>query len=284
MSSQEKNILVDGLNVHYWEAGEGQSRALLLIHGGVGDAKLHWQPVLPILAETFHVLAPDLPGFGGSAALPVNRTDVLLHWIKSFIDAHQLEQVVLVGNAFGALVVRLFAAANPKYAPAVILINGGGVPDLPGFFKVVDKIPGLSTIIFARFGKMMSNPGALQRLIHIKPVLTDSFYATARSASRPFSRMMQMLVSSGIPSERTPLVPTLILWGIEDTFTPSSDREAIKASIPGAVLTEIADCGHMPQLETPDVFSWQITTFLEKLSRPPTVAKAGPKVLRKLSG
>ncbi len=284
MTSQEKNILVDGLNVHYWEAGEDQVRVLLLIHGGVGDAKLHWEPVLPLLAETFHILAPDLPGFGGSEALPVNRTDTLLHWIKSFIDAHQLEQVVLVGNAFGALIVRLFAAANPKYAPAVILINGGGVPDLPVFFKLVEKIPGLSTIIFAQFGKMMTNPGALQRLIHIKPVLTENFYATARNASRPFSRMMQMLVSSGIPFERTPLVPTLILWGVEDTFTHPEEREAIKASIPGSVLTEIAGCGHMPQLETPDVFSWQITTFLDKLARPPSANKAGPKLLRKLSG
>jgi pimeloyl-ACP methyl ester carboxylesterase len=182
------------------------------------------------------------------------------------------------------MLVRLFAAANPKYAPAVILINGGGVPELPGFFKIVDKIPGLSTIVFAQFGKMTTDPGALQRLIHIKSVLTDDFYAASKTAARPFSRMMQMLVSSGIPSERTPLVPTLILWGIEDTFTPPGDREAIKASIPGAVLTEIADCGHMPQLETPDVFSWQITTFLEKLSRPAAVAKMGPKLLRKLSG
>jgi pimeloyl-ACP methyl ester carboxylesterase len=284
MSPQEKNIRIDGLNVHYWEDGEDQSRALLLIHGGLGDARLHWEPVLPILAETFHVLAPDLPGFGGSESLPVNRTDVLLHWIKTFIDIHQLEQVVLIGNAFGAMIVRLFAAANPKYAPAVILINGGGVPDLPGFLKLVQKIPGLSTVIFNQFGKMMTNPTALQRLVHIKLVLTDSFYADAKNASHAFGRMMQMLVSSGIPAERTPLVPTLILWGVEDTLTPSADREAIKASIPASVLTEIADCGHMPQLETPDVFSWQITTFLDRLARPSTATKAGPKLLRKLSG
>jgi len=284
MSVQEKSILVDGLNVHYWEAGEGNTRALLLIHGGLGDAKLHWEAALPMLAETFHVLAPDLPGFGQSQLLPVRRTDVLLHWIKSFIDAHKLEQVVLVGNAFGALLVRLFAASNPKYAPAVILINGGGVPDLPTFFKWVEKIPGLSTLIFAQFSRMTTNPSALQRLIHIKSVLTDSFYAGAKESSPAFGRMMQMLVSSGIPSERTPLVPTLILWGVEDTFTPAGDSEAIKASIPGSVLTEIADCGHMPQLETPDVFNWQITTFLDKLARPATATKVGPKMLRKLSG
>src|SRR5258708_34196145 len=105
MTIAEKNILVDGLNVHDWEEGQGHARGALLIHRGVGDAKLHWEPALPILAETFHILAPDLPGFGGSESLPVNRTDVLLHWIKSFIDAHHLEQVVLIGNAFGALLV-----------------------------------------------------------------------------------------------------------------------------------------------------------------------------------
>lgn len=284
MSVQEKTILVDGLNVHYWEAGQDNPRAVLLIHGGLGDAKLHWETVLPLLGENFHALAPDLPGFGSSQSLPTQRTDVLLHWIKAFIDAHELEQVVLIGNAFGALLVRLFAAANPKYAPAVILVNGGGVPDLPMVFKWIDKIPGLSNIVFAQFGRMMTNPGALQRIIHIKPVLTEAFYTSVKSSSGSFSSMMKMFVTSGVPSERTPIVPTLILWGVEDTFTPSGERDAIKDSIPGAVVTEIADCGQMPQLETPDVFSWQVTMFLDKLTRPQSASKAGPKMLRKLSG
>lgn len=284
MSVHELDVYVDGLKVHYWEAGQGNTRTLLLIHGGIGDAKLHWETVLPILGETFHVLAPDLPGFGGSDVLPVMRTDVLLHWLKSFIDLHNLEQVVPVGNAFGALVARLFAAGNPKYVPAVILINGGGVPDLPAFFKWVERIPVVNKLVFAQFGKMATTTDALNRLIHIKPILTMSFYADAKSAAPAFSRMMQMLVGSGIPSEQTPRVPTLVLWGIEDSFTAPGDREAIKASIPGATVTEIADCGHMPQLEAPDVFAWQISTFLDKISRPPTAGSVGPKLLRKLSG
>ncbi len=284
MTVQEKTILVDGLNVHYWEAGQGQPRTLLLIHGGMGDAKLHWEPVLPLLGETFHVLAPDLPGFGSSQPLPNKRTDVLLHWIKAFIDTQKLEQVVLVGNSLGALLVRLFAASNPKYAPAVILINGGGVPDYPPIFKMFEKIPGLSSLIFAQLGRMATNPTALQRHIHIKSVLTSEYLAAAKAAAPAFGRTLQLLVTSGIPAERTPLVPTLILWGVEDTFTPPADREAIKSSIPGSSLTDISECGHMPQLETPDVFVWQITTFLEKLSRPQSASGSGPKLLRKLSG
>ncbi len=284
MNLTEKEILVDGLKVHYWEAGSETNPALLLIHGGMGDALLHWEQVLPMLAETFHVLAPDLPGFGGSQSLPVMRTDVLLHWIKLFIDLHHLEQVVLVGNSLGALIVRLFAASNPKYAPAVILVNGGGIPDMPRIFKVVERIPVLSRWFFSQFGKMATKPDSLNRIIFIKTVLSDHFFTVANTAVPAFSRMIQMLVSSGILSEQTPRVPTLILWGVEDTFTSPGDREAIKASIPGATLTEIADCGHMPQLEAPDVFTWQITTFLDKLTRPQTAANVGPKLLRKLSG
>lgn len=284
MSVHELDVYVDGLKVHYWEAGKGNSRTLLLIHGGMGDAKLHWEAALPILGENFHVLAPDLPGFGGSQLLPIMRTDVVLHWLKSFIDLHQLEQVVPVGNSFGALVARLFAAANPKYVPAVILINGGGVPDLPAFFKWVERIPVVSGLVFSQFGKMATNPDSLNRLIHIKSILTDTFYVESKTAGPAFSRMLQMMVRSGVPSEQTPRVPTLVLWGVEDSFTAPGDREAIKASIPGATVTEIADCGHMPQLEAPDVFAWQISTFLDKISRPPSATAVGPKMLRKLSG
>lgn len=284
MTVSDKTILVDGLNVHYWEAGEGNSRVLLLVHGGIGDAKLHWEAALPILGETFHVLAPDLPGFGGSALLPVMRTDVLLHWVKSFLDSKGAEQAVVVGNSFGGLIVRLFASANPRYAPAVILVNGGGIPSMPGILKWAQKIPGLSKTLFSFFGNMATGKRTLNGLVADKALLTDAFYAESRAAASGFASLMQMLVSSGLPEAQMPLVPTLVLWGVEDGFAPLKEGEKVKASIPGSKLIEVAECGHMPQLEAPDVFAWQITNFLDDLARPKSTKPAGPKGLRNLSG
>jgi len=277
-------VQVDGLKVHYWEAGDPQGKALLLVHGGIGDAALHWDAVMPMLGENFRVLAPDLPGYGGSDSLPVMRTDVVLHWLKAFLDVMRVEQAVIVGNAFGGLIARLFAASSPQYVPAVILVNGGGVPDLPALLKLVQRIPALRTLVFSQFGKMATGKGMLKRMIHLETVLTDSFFQQAQLAAPAFAAMMQMLVSSGIPSTQTPLVPTLILWGVNDTFTPLHEGAAVKASIPGATLVEVSDCGHMPQLEAPDVFTWQVNTFLEKLARPPSSSRSGPKMLRNTSG
>jgi pimeloyl-ACP methyl ester carboxylesterase len=284
MSVSDKTIQVNALNVHYWEAGEGNTRTLLLIHGGIGDAKLHWEAALPILGETFHVLAPDLPGFGGSELLPVMQTDVLLHWLKSFLATKAVEQAVVVGNSFGGLIARLLAAANPKQAPAVILVNGGGIPTMPGLLKVAQKIPGLSNVLFSFFGTMATGKRTLKGLVANKTLLTDTFYADSRKAAAGFANLMQMLVSSGLPDAQVPLVPTLIMWGVEDGFAPLKEGEKIKASIPGSTLTQIADCGHMPQLEAPDVFAWQVTTFLDDLTRPKTSKPGGPKALRNPSG
>lgn len=284
MSVSDKTILVDGLNVHYWEAGEGNSRTLLLVHGGIGDAKLHWEAALAILGETFHVLAPDLPGFGGSALLPVMRTDVMLHWVKSFLDVKAVEQAVVVGNSFGGLIVRLFASANPRYVPALILVNGGGIPSMPPLLKFIQKVPGLSKTLFSFFGNMAMGKRTLKALVANKSLLTDDFYVDSRKAAVGFANLMQMLVSSGLPDAQMPQVPTLIMWGVEDGFAPLKEGEKIKASIPGSTLTQVADCGHMPQLEAPDVFAWQVTTFLDDLARPKTSKPSGPKVLRNLSG
>jgi len=115
-------------------------------------------------------------------------------------------------------------------------------------------------------------------------VLTDDFLKEVKSAAGGYARLMRMVVSSPMPKAQAPLVPTLILWGANDRVATLKEAEAIKASIPGAVLTEIADCGHMPQLETMDVFVWQINTFLEKLSRPTQPRRSGAKILPDLPG
>lgn len=75
------------------------------------------------------------------------------------------------------------------------------------------------------------------------------------------------LTTAGIPEKIDPLVPTLILWGVSDGFTSVDEAKTMKGQIPGAKLVEIEDCGHVPQLETVEVFAFQVSQFLSKLGR-----------------
>jgi len=284
METSDKLTRVNGLSVQFLEAGEGRPRTLLLIHGGIGDARLHWEPALAALAEDFHILAPDLPGFGKSDALPRMQTEAMLNWIKAFLESQAVEQAVVIGNSLGGLLARLFAAANPQVVPAVILMNGGGVPDLPGFFRLLERIPGVSQGIFYMLGKTATSPATLKTMFHTEARLTADFLKQAKAAGAGYARMMRMYVGSPMPVAQTPLMPTLILWGANDQLATLKEAEAIKASIPGSTLTEIADCGHMPQLETMDVFVWQVNTFLEKLRRPTQTNRPGAKMLPNIPG
>ncbi len=143
----------------------------------------------------------------------------------------------------------------------------------------LERIPGISNAIFYFLGNVGTSPNTVKRMFHDQDLLTDEFLKQIRAGRKGFTRMMRMLISSSMPKARSPLMPTLILWGADDQIATMSDAEAIKNSIPGAVLTEVADCGHMPQLETPDVFIWQVNTFLEKLSRPAKSNLPGPGIL-----
>jgi pimeloyl-ACP methyl ester carboxylesterase len=280
MTLNEKTVRIHDLNVNFLEDGQDNQRALLLIHGGIGSARQHWGVIMPTLAEDdFRVFAPDLPGFGKSDSLPKMRTSEMINWIKDFLDYHEIEQAVVVGNSFGGLLARLFAAAYPARVPALILLNGGGVPDMPGFMRILERIPGISTILFSLFGNIGTSPNTLKRMLHHQELLTDNFLREARAAKSGYSRLLRMFIGSPMPAEQVPIVPTLILWGTDDQMALLPEAEAIKDSIPGATLTEIKDCGHMPQLETSDVFIWQVNTFLEKLSRPIRGQQSSPGIL-----
>jgi pimeloyl-ACP methyl ester carboxylesterase len=279
MAPIEKTLTLNGLQVNYWEDGQEKARDILLIHGGIGNAAFHWKSIMPVLAETFHVYAPDLPGFGKSVPLPHRSTDALVRWLDDFMQVLGIEQAVVVGNSLGALIARLFAAANPQTVPAVVLVNGGAVPSIPPVLSTFARIPLISQLFFAQLGRMGTSPSTLKRMIHAPEVLTEAFTNDVRAANGGYTRLMRMLFASPMPLKQTPLVPTLILWGADDQLTSVSDAEAIKTSIPGSVLTTIAECGHMPQLETPDVFVWQVNTFLDNLSRPRQPSRSGPSIL-----
>lgn len=268
MTFDEKTITLNGRSVHYWQDGETNSRVLLLLHGGIGDADLNWLPGASALVEHFRVIAPDLPGFGKTDSLPTMSVDALLEWIKQFLDVLEIEQVALGGHAFGALLARLFAAANPTYVVALIMINGGTIPNIPPIMKALARFPLIGKGIFYLLARSTVSPNELPRLVHNKDVLNDEFVTKVQSNLSGFASMMHLLAVTPIPEKRTPPVPTLLLWGAEDEIVTLKEAERIKGALGDAMLSPVAGCANMPHIEEPEVFAWQVIQFIETRNRP----------------
>jgi pimeloyl-ACP methyl ester carboxylesterase len=269
MALKELTSTVNGATVRYWQDGEQQGRVLLLIHGGLTDAHKSWAGVMPTLADEYHVVAPDLPGFGKSTLLPDMQVSAVVEWLKGLLDTLGVEGAVVVGSSFGALYARLFAATYPSYVPAVILMNGGTIPDIPPLVRTLAGLPVIGKLLFnILIGGQASSRANLQRMVYVKDVLTSDFLKAAKQNTANFAHLLRMAALHPIPDKRNPMVPTLLLWGANDQEVNVEEAKRIQSSIPGAKLSEIDACGHLPQLETPDVFVWQVKQFLMELSRP----------------
>jgi pimeloyl-ACP methyl ester carboxylesterase len=261
----EQTIRIAGKTVHYWELGAEHARALLLLHG-IGDAHANWSGVMPTLAEHFHVIAPDLPGFGKSAPLVRSTIDGLLAWMQQLIEGLEREQMAIVGHSFGALLTRLYSAAYPRYVPAAVLVNGGTIPNVPAQLRWIGRLPVIGSSVFLSVAR--STLGKPEHMVVNAESMNADFAAQTLANLSGFATMMRLLTTQAIPEQRTPPVPTLLLWGAADGLTTLDEAERIKATIPGAQLSPIAGCGHLPQLEAPDVFAWQVVQFVENLNRP----------------
>lgn len=267
MPISEQLIDVKGNTVRYYEAGEPHQRSLLLLHGGFGDAWLHWSDVMTELEAEYHLIAPDLPGYGQSQPLPGLTIEKLLTWTLDLMQALGLEQTGIIGQSFGGLVGRLLAAQYPNRIPVLILVNGGVIPSVPGLARFLARTPGLGRFVFKRISGSTTSRSGLAGVFEDGDLLTDEFVQRVGANVDGLTTLMQALSASTIPEKRTPRIPVLLLWGEEDAITPRIVGEHIHRNIPDSKLSLIANCRHMPHLETQEIFIWQVRNFLEELTR-----------------
>lgn len=130
---------VKGLKMHYLTAGHGPS--LILLHG-YAETSLMWKPIIPLLAERFTVIAPDLPGIGDSA-IPAQGLDMK----SAAITIHDLAQVLgvqkaeVVGHDIGLMVAYAYAAQFPTEVTKLVLMDAF-LPGVPGWEPIYDN-PGI---------------------------------------------------------------------------------------------------------------------------------------------
>ncbi len=262
MTVSQQVLMIEGRQARYWIGGSGQP--LVLIHGNLGDARQHWQSCFQVLAPHFKIVAPELPGFGVSAPLPMPSYQSYLSWLQLLFDMLNLGGPLFVmGNSFGATLSRLFAAENIGYVSRLVLIAGGAVIDTTGCLKPVLRLPGLSASLFKLIRGQTYSPSGLKRSIYDESLLTPEFVSKAQAAAKGWTAAMQQIVTTTPPTLRTPTCPTLIMWGQQDRASSVENGQKIAAEISGARFVVIEQAAHLPQIEQPDEFHRQVLSFLQ---------------------
>jgi pimeloyl-ACP methyl ester carboxylesterase len=130
---------LDGVKLHYLTAGQGA--AVILLHG-YAESSLMWKPIIPLLAERFTVIAPDLPGIGDSSipadGLDMTTAAVRIHALALSLGIHSAQ---VVGHDIGLMVAYAYAAKFPAEVKKLVLMDAF-LPGVEGWESVYNN-PGI---------------------------------------------------------------------------------------------------------------------------------------------
>ncbi|HEX9032988.1 MAG TPA: alpha/beta fold hydrolase [Streptosporangiaceae bacterium] len=272
------------MRLHYHEAGpadgdDAGGLPVVLLHGG-GPGASAWSNFgrnLPVFAERFRTLMPDQPGFGQSAAPPVegNYFTFSARALASLLDQLEIERVHLVGNSLGGGTAVRFALSYPDRAGRLALMGPGGLsvnvfaPDPTEGVKRLQEFgapPGPSREKLAAF---------LRTLVFNPKMITDELveerYAHA-STPEALAAMMSLGMSFYDPATAEDGMlwrevhrlrnEVLLIWGREDRVNPLDGALVALKQIRKVQLHVFSGCGHWAQLEKFDEFNRLVLDFL----------------------
>jgi pimeloyl-ACP methyl ester carboxylesterase len=267
-----KEIIVDGLETSYLEAGSGSP--VVLLHGGEfgGEAEICWEATIPALAQHFRVLAPDLLGFGLTAKV-VDFVDGRMRRIRHLARFTKLTGAVgapCVGNSMGGMLL-LFDAASPApllQPSKIATIAGGGAllmesPHTEALFAYDGSSAGMKKVVEALFhGERWSEDINYVERRRANSLAPGAWEAVAAARfRRPQEYQEQRAPSGGIDYSRIS-TKTLIIAGENDKIKPYGWWEELTGQMPSARVVTVPEAGHCAQLEQPDIVNAALIDFL----------------------
>jgi pimeloyl-ACP methyl ester carboxylesterase len=271
-----QSVVANGIRTNYLEAGSG-SGTVVLIHGsGPGvTAYSNWRLVLPALGEDFHVLAPDMVGFGYSDRPDDVEYDVQT-WADQtvgFMDAMGITKAHLVGNSFGGAIALRIATQHPERVDQLVLMGSMGV-DFPitegldtvwGYEGTIDSMR--NVLDFFAYSRDLVNEELAQ--VRYKASVEPGFQE-AFSAMFPAPRQRWVDAMSTPDAEISKLTHrTLVMHGREDKVIPVSNSYKLEELIDNADLAVFSHCGHWSMIERTADFNRLVRDFfLGKPTKP----------------
>lgn len=258
----------NGIRTNYLEDGRGDQHVLLIHGSGPGvTAYANWRLVIPELAEHFHVVAPDMVGFGFSDR-PEGITYGLETWVDQTVglmDTLGIRKAHVVGNSFGGAIALRVAARQPERVDRLVLMGSMGVhfpitEGLDAVWGYEASVEGMRKVMnyFAYNKELTGDELAKVRYeASIQPGFQESFSAMFPA---PRQRWVEAMTT---PEEELRRLPhrALIVHGREDQVIPLSNSYKLEELIENADLSVFSKCGHWSMIERTADFNRQVRDF-----------------------
>jgi pimeloyl-ACP methyl ester carboxylesterase len=265
-------VNVDGIRTHYLEAGEGP--VVVLLHSGEfgGCAELSWEYLIPKLAERYRVIAPDWLGFGQTAKIhdfDGKRACMIAHMAR-FLDVLAIDRASFIGNSMGAtFLLQVAAERHSGFAiDKLVAISGGGwMPENEARKRLThyDGSPeGMVGILQSLFeGSVWHSDEDYVRRRHALSIAPGAWEAVAaarfRSPNAPERKEFGQVDGTNYEAIS---VPILLIAGAEDKLRMPGYAAEVANRIPGGKVAVVADCGHCPNIERPEIVGDLVIDFL----------------------
>ena len=241
----------------------GKAPALFLLHSLLSD-RASFDAIAPKLSQSFRVIVPELPGFGGSQAVGGDLAAVADRMAEAVKDAAGADDAIVLGNGYGGFAALQMAIRHPDIATRLILADCGAAFSASGReafrnMAAASKAKGLSA----------STDVAMRRLFAPEfqekhpDLMRDRREAFLRTDPEVFRAACAALAELDLrPQLGQVKVPVLVLVGEHDEATPPPMSHELAAGLPNARLKIIPGCAHVPQLQSPGLFLDAIDDFL----------------------
>ena len=273
----ERIVRVNGKEIFVADTGAGPPAVLL--HGGGPGASgaSNYSRNIEALARNYHVIVPDMPGYGRSAK-GVDRADpfgYLADHIRGMLDELGIDRAHLVGNSYGGSCALRLALDTPQRVDRLVLMGPGGVGTTRGL-----PTTGLKSLL-AYYGGEGPNLEKLGTFIRSYLVFDGDAVPDELIESR-YAASIDPEVLADPPLQRPPdlrtlwrmdftrdrrlgglSIPTLVIWGRDDKVNKPSGAAMLAKRMPNADVLMTANTGHWVQWERAELFNAVATAFLK---------------------
>ena len=233
---------------------EGKGESLVLLHGLFG-ALSNWQDVIGRFSSSYRVIIPLMPIY----TMPVKEAGLekLNEFMEAFVAFMELEKMNLVGNSLGGHVGLIYTLRNQEKVRRLILTGssglfedgmGGSYPRRGSYDYVSERVA------YTFYDPKTATKGLIDEVFETTKSIPKCLRIVGLAKSAQRNNMAEEITDIK--------VPTLLIWGLNDTITPPMVAHEFNRLIPNSTLRFVDKCAHAPMMEQPERFNQLLEEFL----------------------